>query len=240
MARTKQTARKSTGGKAPRKQLSVGYKAAKKSTPTTGGVKKPHRFRPGTVALRLKIVGIDNLNNYIIKFIFGFGHILGTKLRNEYEDIIKMSKDTLEWTTTKELYSILCKGFLIDNGQEWFYVDKNGKKCQMLSARATCMIDYVNPTWKSFPSLRWFIFLVIPRTRIIKQKFNENAYNSLDKARLNTVPQLRSDGWMEVKVWEFQTISTTETTSMHLEIRSAISDAKLCGLIIQGIELRPV
>ena len=50
MARTKQTARKSTGGKAPRKQLAV--KAARKSAPATGGVKKPHRYRPGTVALR--------------------------------------------------------------------------------------------------------------------------------------------------------------------------------------------
>ncbi|KZT73415.1 histone 3 [Daedalea quercina L-15889] len=70
MARTKQTARKSTGGKAPRKQLAT--KAARKTAPTavrrfpailhwgpqlmwvgaTGGVKKPHRFRPGTVALR--------------------------------------------------------------------------------------------------------------------------------------------------------------------------------------------
>tara|TARA_Y100000389_G_scaffold106344_1_gene103302 strand:- start:100 stop:510 length:411 start_codon:yes stop_codon:yes gene_type:complete len=50
MARTKQTARKSTGGKAPRKQLAS--KAARKSAPSTGGVKKPHRFRPGTVALR--------------------------------------------------------------------------------------------------------------------------------------------------------------------------------------------
>ena len=95
MARTKQTARKSTGGKAPRKQLAA--KAARKSTPAaaggkshptytfqstfcsllpilrvlwlthlspsrhvfvplphfeTLGVKKPHRYRPGTVALR--------------------------------------------------------------------------------------------------------------------------------------------------------------------------------------------
>ena len=52
MARTKQTARKNTGtaGKAPRKQL--GNKAARKSAPATGGVKKPHRFKPGTVALR--------------------------------------------------------------------------------------------------------------------------------------------------------------------------------------------
>ncbi|KAL7508564.1 hypothetical protein ACHAXN_005628 [Cyclotella atomus] len=118
MARTKQTARKSTGGKAPRKQPSRGAilfvfwrhrrwrgrngiaqpnergwqagtkvclldsvaeserefrlaeglaggaclifvlrpllatKAARKSAPTAGGVKKPHRYRPGTVALR--------------------------------------------------------------------------------------------------------------------------------------------------------------------------------------------
>ena len=68
MARTKQTARKSTGGKAPRKQLAtkaarkstggkaprkqLATKAARKSAPSTGGVKKPHRYRPGTVALR--------------------------------------------------------------------------------------------------------------------------------------------------------------------------------------------
>ncbi len=84
MARTKQTAKKSTGGKAPRKQLATkaarksaptentnvppdfeDFKAkspkakktlenpaARKSAPATGGVKKPHRYRPGTVALR--------------------------------------------------------------------------------------------------------------------------------------------------------------------------------------------
>jgi histone H3 len=50
MARTKQTARQNTGGKAPRKQLAT--KAARKSAPGTGGIKKPHRYRPGTVALR--------------------------------------------------------------------------------------------------------------------------------------------------------------------------------------------
>jgi histone H3 len=50
MARTKQTARKSTGGKAPRKQMPT--KSARKSTTNVGGIKKPHRYRPGTVALR--------------------------------------------------------------------------------------------------------------------------------------------------------------------------------------------
>ncbi|CAG7563495.1 unnamed protein product [Fusarium equiseti] len=75
MARTKQTARKSTGGKAPRKQLASkagkfsssprldatrvfittfvsNFSSARKSAPSTGGVKKPHRYKPGTVALR--------------------------------------------------------------------------------------------------------------------------------------------------------------------------------------------
>ena len=50
MACVKQTARKSTGGKAPRKQLAT--KAACKAAPPVGGCKKPHRYRPGTVALR--------------------------------------------------------------------------------------------------------------------------------------------------------------------------------------------
>jgi len=50
MARTKQTARRSTGGKAPRKQLAT--KAAQKAAMKSGGVKKPHRYRPGTVAIR--------------------------------------------------------------------------------------------------------------------------------------------------------------------------------------------
>ena len=50
MVRTKQQPRISTGGKTPRKQLAT--KAASKLAPNTRGVKKPHRYRPGTVALR--------------------------------------------------------------------------------------------------------------------------------------------------------------------------------------------
>ncbi len=51
MARTKQTASKLTGGKAPRKQLST--KAARKATKATAtGAPRKIRYRPGTVALR--------------------------------------------------------------------------------------------------------------------------------------------------------------------------------------------
>ena len=54
MARTKQTARKPAAGKAPRKQFA--NRATREniavSNQDVGGIKKPHRFRPGTVALR--------------------------------------------------------------------------------------------------------------------------------------------------------------------------------------------
>ena len=48
MARTKQTARKNTAGKAPRKQIAA--KSARLRY--VQNVKKPHRYRPSTVAIR--------------------------------------------------------------------------------------------------------------------------------------------------------------------------------------------
>lgn len=51
MARTKQTARKlDLNAIKPKHKLAT--KAARKTAPGVAGVKKPHRFRPGTVALR--------------------------------------------------------------------------------------------------------------------------------------------------------------------------------------------
>ena len=50
MARTKHTARKMTGAKQPRKHIA--NKHSKGKAPAAGGVKRAHRFRPGTVALR--------------------------------------------------------------------------------------------------------------------------------------------------------------------------------------------
>ena len=55
--RTKQTAHKSTGGSAPRKVPVTAaaprsaVASARKTAGEVGGVKKPHRFRPGTRAL---------------------------------------------------------------------------------------------------------------------------------------------------------------------------------------------
>ena len=51
MARTKQHAGRSTGGKAPRGRYRTKH-GLKMGLPEKGNVRKPRRFRPGTVALR--------------------------------------------------------------------------------------------------------------------------------------------------------------------------------------------
>ena len=51
MARIKHTAGDKKVDTAPKKHIA--HKMAKKAAPApAGGIKKPHRFRPGTVALR--------------------------------------------------------------------------------------------------------------------------------------------------------------------------------------------
>ncbi len=51
MARTKQTSRKIVSGKSPCKILAARARSTS-SAPAAGGIKRPHRYRPGTVALR--------------------------------------------------------------------------------------------------------------------------------------------------------------------------------------------
>ncbi|CAH1427533.1 unnamed protein product [Lactuca virosa] len=75
------------------------------------------------------------------------------KLPGDYEEIIKWSKDRVKWTTKKELYSILCKGFPIQDCKEWLYLAKNGKKCLMISARM-CLRKQ-EWSWQSLPELRF-------------------------------------------------------------------------------------
>ena len=66
MVSTKQVTRQQVSGKAPRKSLatkSAAKSAALKTASAHGGVKKTHRFRPGTVALR-EIRNIRRAQNF--------------------------------------------------------------------------------------------------------------------------------------------------------------------------------
>nr|XP_043627142.1 uncharacterized protein LOC122598584 [Erigeron canadensis] len=94
------------------------------------------------------------------------------KLPTDYKDIIKFSKQRLQWKTNKELYYILFEGLLINynpffssfqqltiHGQQWFCIDKNGKTCIMLPARAVCILENnwnkVLHEWKPLPQSRF-------------------------------------------------------------------------------------
>ncbi|KAJ9538349.1 hypothetical protein OSB04_031082 [Centaurea solstitialis] len=75
------------------------------------------------------------------------------KLPNDYKEIIKRSNQSMRQTTKRELYFLFCKGFLIDDGEGWFSLAKNGKKCLMLSARAVLPKTNSGSGWK-WKSLR--------------------------------------------------------------------------------------
>eukprot|EP00741_Cyanophora_paradoxa_P010893 tig00020553_g10531.t1 len=66
------TGQKGTGAKAPRKRFAdvpkkLISKKARRAAPAAGGVKKPHRYRPGTVALR-EIRKYQKTTNSLISF----------------------------------------------------------------------------------------------------------------------------------------------------------------------------
>ncbi|PWA80113.1 protein kinase domain, Nitrogen network kinase 1, Phloem protein 2-like protein [Artemisia annua] len=96
------------------------------------------------------------------------------------------------------------------------------------------VMDYNN-----YSSSRYsFIYLVSPpHTPVIGPKLDENTYNPLNRYKGNAIPQQRTDGWMEVKVCEFQT--TTKSVPMRLNFEH-IGNKNFKGLRVKGIELRPI
>ena len=73
MPRRKQYGRKTTGSKAPRKLLATVPVVRRKPVPTAGGVYKPHRYRPGTVALR-EIRKYQKSTELLIKYDVSYFH----------------------------------------------------------------------------------------------------------------------------------------------------------------------
>ncbi|XP_037833297.1 histone H3-like, partial [Kryptolebias marmoratus] len=102
MARTKQTAHKSTGGKAPRKQLAT--KAAHWSTPATGGVKKPHLYRPSTVALR-EILHYQKLSELLIRKL-PFQHLVQEITQDYKTDLRFQSSPIMALQEASEAYLV--------------------------------------------------------------------------------------------------------------------------------------
>ncbi|KAL7602660.1 hypothetical protein Lser_V15G22896 [Lactuca serriola] len=225
-------------------------------------------------------------------------------LPHDWEEIFCWSKDALQCTTKNELYSILCKGIPMNDGELWFSLAKNGKKCFLQSA--TLALDQKGWSWTSSPESRfklvafdpvfdsfhiycrprmqslgtnyaaylvyklqethfwheppvrvrsdkyanvysWYIYLLSPRTPVIKPKAYQNTHNPLSRPKiLKGLPQKRNDGWMEVQVLEYQFGDAYERFvdekfghDLHLTFYDTPSFG-MKGLIVQGIEYRPI
>jgi hypothetical protein len=113
MARTKQMARRSSGGKAPCKALAT--KAARKALPSAGGIKKPHWYHPGMVAVsptwmcinsKHTVSNSNSKNNFHVSFYGSFERSGDTTSRLTfwftrrhsnvwYESLLKISSQTV-------------------------------------------------------------------------------------------------------------------------------------------------
>ncbi|KAJ9537569.1 hypothetical protein OSB04_030302 [Centaurea solstitialis] len=76
-------------------------------------------------------------------------------LPNDYEQIIKWSKYSLEWSKKRELYQLFSRGFLVNKGEKLFSLAENGKKYLMQPAAETLSNRNThNPS--DIPKLRGF------------------------------------------------------------------------------------
>lgn len=118
MARTKLTARRNADGKvgSASKKKSQKKEAKRKSTlASAGGIKKPHRFRPGTVAEReiRKYQGTRDTNDatklFIPKAVF---HRIFKEIAGDYKTDVRIKKsanDALQYATESLVQEIFEK-----------------------------------------------------------------------------------------------------------------------------------
>ncbi|GJR88792.1 kinase-like domain, phloem protein 2-like protein [Tanacetum coccineum] len=220
------------------------------------------------------------------------------KLPNDYTDLIKWSTYSIQWTTKKELYFLLRRGFLIDNGEKWLSISKSMKKrlmipateflpeekwirkylpesrfkvvaespdtdefriafkieSKLLSPQTTysCHLIYKPPeNYSSIEgpialinqSFRYprSIYLIIPHITNIRPMFDHKSHKQLNTEKVKGHPKVRKDGWMEVQLWEDK-IDSTGNIGMDLSLNGMDIDGdyNFGGLVVQGIELRPL
>nr|XP_043629412.1 uncharacterized protein LOC122600723 [Erigeron canadensis] len=83
-----------------------------------------------------------------------------------------------------------------------------------------------------------YVYLVSPQIPVIRQKVDEITHKPLFKPKIKGLPQQRSDAWMEVQVYEFHTTDTTDGFIPVLRLTCYSGDLE--GLILQGVEIRPI
>lgn len=84
-----------------------------------------------------------------------------------------------------------------------------------------------------------FVYLASPQIPVIRQKLLQDTHTPWNRPNVKGLPRLRKDGWMEVKVWESRTSNATDMISMRI-VLSDMPDRNIYGLLVQGIEFKPI
>ncbi|PWA80173.1 Helicase, C-terminal [Artemisia annua] len=95
----------------------------------------------------------EDQNNLDMQLMIYLDTYWENKLPKDYANLIKLSDDSIQWTTKENLYDVLREGFLIDNHGKWLSASKNMKKRLMIPARA--FLQKEEWIWKSLPESRF-------------------------------------------------------------------------------------
>ncbi|KAI3703709.1 hypothetical protein L1987_73903 [Smallanthus sonchifolius] len=66
-----------------------------------------------------------------------------------------------------------------------------------------------------------FIYLLSPQIPTFRQTVDQNTHNPLNRPKIQGLPRLRNDGWMQVQISEFVTQFTTKMITVHVELTSS-------------------
>ena len=81
---------------------------------------------------------------------------------------------------------------------------------------------------------------------LLHQENNEAEYlYFITPSRLNInditrVPKQREDGWMEIQLWKFNSTHELENDSLSINIKFTSLEGPMSGLIVCGLEFRPL
>ncbi|XP_026459550.1 F-box protein PP2-B10-like [Papaver somniferum] len=178
----------------------------------------------------------------------------------DYQEIISRALHPFSSAAVpkKDLYYRLCdEPLLIDDGFKSFQLEKSsGKKCIMIGAKE---VDNPSWHWLAHPGSRFPTVVVLQRVsrfeicgkldaRLLSPKTlyaayleERHLYLILDGGGGQHFAQERGDGWMEVEMGYFyyEGLEDNEDGQVHMSVLETEGLIARCGLIVQGIEVRP-
>ncbi|KAI3690132.1 hypothetical protein L2E82_48107 [Cichorium intybus] len=191
--------------------------------------------------------------------------------RMDFEEITKiidLAVPPVSYRSPKELFLLLSKGILLSGGKSWLSINKNGEKCEMVSA-AEYMFEYSSGYYFSkdyeksrFPRVVFHMidgnfgveastkFLSTNVTYTINLVFKHHLwddgpyvpfkYKLEEETQYSTscVAHPRDDGWLMTELYQFTSYKKENYFRIRFVRPSYYSLHR--NLVLEGIEFRPV